>query len=173
MDAKGLQQGLFDCEARIEASKRILEDDLHVLAVQSHLFWREPGDVDPVEYDFARSRFREAQYCSPDSGFAGTGLADEPHHFTGSDVEGDVVHGLHVADRAGQKAAGDGEVLLEVSDLEEIAVSIWLNCARHPLRGHAVNSDLSDNSDQRMHRTMWRPPTSSRSGTAARQAFVT
>ena len=99
VDAHGFADDVADGHARVETSERVLEDDLHALAVLAHLALGELGDVDAVEVHLARRGLDEAQDRAAD------GRLPEPDRLPGRrprplDVEADVLNGLNVGDHA-------------------------------------------------------------------------
>ncbi len=119
VDAQRLADDVPDAHARVERGIRVLEDDLHVAAQALHLGARGAHDVDALEGDLAGGRLDQAQHAAPGGRLAAPALADEPQRLALVDVEGDAVDRVDVAGRALQHTALDGEVLLEVADLEQ------------------------------------------------------
>ena len=79
----------------------------------------ELGDVDAVVEDLSGGGLDEAEDRAAGRGFAAAGFADEAERLAAVDVEADVVDGADVVDRAGEDAAADGEIDLQVFYGEE------------------------------------------------------
>lgn len=52
-----------------------------------------------------------------------TALAHEAQCFTALDLEGDSIHGLHQADLAAKQSSGDGEMLAQMDNPDQHAVT--------------------------------------------------
>ena len=117
----GLADDLADRHTRGERGERILEDDLHLRAQGAHLLGGEVVDLLTVEEDLTGGLgVIQAEDGAARGGLTAAGLADETHRRAALQVEGDAVDGLDVADRVGDHAAFDGEVLLQVVDLQDV-----------------------------------------------------
>src|SRR6478735_8776936 len=154
MDSERLHERFLDRQPRIEACIRILENDLHVLPVMPHLLLGQLRDIDAVEENLTFRRLREAQDGAAGCRLARARFSDQPDHFAGLDVERDVIDRLDVSDGAGQQAALDWKILLEVADIKQFTIRwLWI---RDPMwQGHgAVSSCLRESSRHRTQRTM-------------------
>src|SRR5262249_18011648 len=76
-------------------------------------------DVFGVEDDLAAGRGDEAEDGAPDGGLAAAGFADEAEGLALGDVKGDAVDGANPAGGALEEAGLDGEMGVEVADVEE------------------------------------------------------
>jgi len=116
---EGLADDGADAHAWVQGAAGVLEDDLHLTAEFAE--GRAAGGVDvlAVEGDGSRGGGDEAEDGASDGGLAAAGLADEAECFSGSDVEGDAVNGLHPSGGALEDAGAHGEVGVEVADAEE------------------------------------------------------
>ena len=116
------QQGLADDgarrHARVERAERVLEDHLHLAAEGAHLRLGELRYVRAAEADGAGGGFHQAHHGARHGGLAAAGFADEAEGLAFVDAEADAIDGMHLADGAAQQALLDGEVLLEVLDLD-------------------------------------------------------
>ena len=72
------------------------------------------AQVDAVVEDFAAGRFDQPQDRPAGRRFAAAGFADEAQRLAGVDVEADVVDRVHVVDHAGEDAAADREIDLQI-----------------------------------------------------------
>ncbi len=104
MDIQRLADNGADRHARIQAGERILEDDLHVLAIGAHGSGRELGDIAALEEHSARGGLDQAQDGAPDGCFAGAGFADEAYHLARLDGERHIFYGSHGGWMARQKS---------------------------------------------------------------------
>ena len=117
----GLADDLADRHTRRQRGERILEDDLHLRAQGAHLLGGEVVDLLAVEEHLTGGLgVVQAQDRAAGRGFTAAGLADQTHRRAALEVEGDAVDGLDIADRVGDHAALDGEVLLQVIDLKNV-----------------------------------------------------
>ena len=80
---------------------------------------RQVVDAPAVEHHLAVGDVEQPQDGLADRGLAAARLADQRQRLALADRERDAVDGVHVAAHGAEKAAGYGEVLLEVADLEE------------------------------------------------------
>src|SRR5262249_28996440 len=71
----------------------------------------------------ATRRRLELQDAAAGGGLAAAGLADEAQRLATTDREGHVVHGFDDAPAGAEKTAGDLEVLLEVTDFQDLLPS--------------------------------------------------
>ena len=121
MLAHRLSDDLADREPGRERGEGILEDDLHLGTEVAHFLAGEIVDLLPVEEHLTAGLFaRETQNGAPRGRLAAARLADQTHRRPAFQVEGNAVDRLDVADRPGEEAALDGEVLFQGVDLEDI-----------------------------------------------------
>lgn len=77
------------------------------------------GDVRTVYFNCAGGGLDQAQYSAPDGGFATAGFSDHGDGFGLADGKADTIHSMHMPDQAAQQALADGEVFLEIGDLDD------------------------------------------------------
>ncbi len=121
VDLQALGDALTHRAAGIERRERILEDDLHLLAQCLEIGAFGVGEIGALEGDVAVGGIEEPDEQAPQRRLPAPRLADEADRLTFPDVEGHVVDGANVGDGAAEHAALDGEVLDEVSNLDEVA----------------------------------------------------
>ena len=106
-----------DRVTRVQRGVGVLEDHLHVAAQRLHLLVGELGQVVALEHHRAAGRLVEPGDQATGRRLAAAGLADQAQRAALGHLEGDAVHGLHVADGAAYDARGaHREVHLEVVD---------------------------------------------------------
>ncbi len=103
---------LADGHARVERGRRVLEDQVEVLAQGAHGTAREVGDVGAVDANGAAGRFVEAYGAAADGRLATAGLADEADDLAAADGDRDAVDGTDGA------TAGGVEVPFHGGDFE-------------------------------------------------------
>ena len=112
---------LADREPGRERRERILEDDLHLGPEGTQFFTGKIVDFAAVEQHLSAGLFaRETQDGASGGGLAAARFPDQPHRGPALQIEGDAVDRLDVADRPGDEAALDGEVLFQRVDLQDI-----------------------------------------------------
>ena len=116
----------------LQRGEGILEDDLHLRAHIPHFLVGEGVHILAVEQYLTASLFTgqtqdgtagggvELENGSAQGGLAAAGLAHQTHGSTTLEVKGDTVHGLHMAHSLADHTALDGEVLLQVLDLQNV-----------------------------------------------------
>ena len=119
VDPHGLGDDVAGGHARVERRVGILEDHLHVLAGGDQVLGLELGEVLALEDDLAGGGPVELGDGAGGRGLAAAGLADEAEGLALLDLEVDAVDRVDVALLAAQEAAPEGEVHLEVLDVEQ------------------------------------------------------
>ena len=109
-----------DGQAGRQAGIGILEDDLHLRAQGAQLVAAELMHLAAVEEHLAAALVGQAQDGAADGGLAAAGFADQAHRGAALDVEADAVHRADIAHGALQQTFLDGEVFLELIDLEHV-----------------------------------------------------
>src|SRR4029077_3231378 len=105
--------------ARIERRVRVLEDHLHLAPKGPQLTGPELLDRRSLEDDLALGRFEQTHDRPPQRRLAATRLADQSERLPFADGEAHVVDRMHARNFALQNSGPDGEVLLDVADLEK------------------------------------------------------
>ena len=117
----GLADDLAHGHTGLQRGEGVLEDDLHLGAHVAHLLGVKVIDLLAVEQHLAAGLFAGQTEDGAAGGcLAAAGLAHQTHGGTALEVEGDAVHGLHVTHGLVEHTALDGEVFLQVLDLEDI-----------------------------------------------------
>ena len=117
----GFADDLADRHTRGQRGERILEDDLHLGTHIMHFLVGQIIDFLPVEQHIARRLIAgEAQDRTSGGRLAAAGLADQAHRLAALQVERDTVDRFDVAGDSAEHAVLDREVLLQVSDLQDI-----------------------------------------------------
>ena len=121
MLADSLADDLAHGHTGLQGGEGVLEDDLHLGAHVAHLLGVEVIDLLAVEQHLAAGLFAgQTKNGAAGGGLAAAGLAHQAHSGAALEVKGDAVHGLHITDGLVEHAALDGEVLLQVLDLEDV-----------------------------------------------------
>ena len=119
--ADGLTDDLAHGHTGLQRGEGVLEDDLHLGAHVAHLLGVEVIDLLAVEQHLAVGLFAgQTEDGAAGGGLAAAGLAHQTHGGAALEVEGDAVHGLHVTHGLVEHTTLDGEVFLQVLDLEDI-----------------------------------------------------
>ena len=116
VDIDGFPDDIPDCHARIERGIRILEYDLHLLAVRQHVDGNVPFLVKqhlPVIFDMTARRFVQSQQCPSGRRLATAGFPDQSECLAFPDVKGYIIDGLY--DLFVFSEATGGEKLLQVT----------------------------------------------------------
>ena len=109
----GSVENLADGPARIEAVERILQHDLQLGALASHIGVAERENVGAFEADGAAVGLQQPQQAAADRRLAGTALADQSERFARPDRQRDAIHRLHHLGRVAH-----GKSLDEASHLD-------------------------------------------------------
>ena len=105
----------------LQRGEGILKDDLHLRAHIPHFLVREGIHVLTVKQHLTAGLFAgQTQDGAAGGGLATAGLAHQTHGSTTLEVKGDAVHGLHMAYGLADHTALDGEVLLQILDLQNV-----------------------------------------------------
>ncbi len=115
-----LADNLADIHARVERSKRILENDLHLAAHQAQLLALQLHQISSVEHDFARGRPIELENGLAGGRFAAAAFAHQPQGLAALDGEANVVDSLHMPHHALEDAAPNREILFQVAHHHQI-----------------------------------------------------
>src|SRR4051794_17156555 len=137
VDDQRLGDDVADGHPRIERGVGILEDDLELPADLAQLLTLEPRQLLAAKTHRAGRRLEQLEDAVAGGRLAGPRLTHETERFPLADLERDVVDSPDVIDRLfDQDALLDGEVLLQVLDLEQrLAVRAWLRLRRSGLAG--------------------------------------
>ncbi len=122
MDADRFADDVADGHARVQRTKRVLEDHLRFATERFQAGAVELRDVLVLEPDFAGGRFDKPQQGAAQRRLAATRFTDEADGFAFVDGEGHAVHRAHPADGTLQHARADREVRFEVFDFEQAHV---------------------------------------------------
>ena len=119
VDDQRLADDAADGHARVQRRVGVLEDHLHLAAEVTQLVSLHLHQVATVEQDLAGGRPVELEDRPPDGRFPAAALAYQAERLAAADGERHVVDRLHVGNLALEDdAGGDGEVHLEVVDLD-------------------------------------------------------
>ena len=117
--------------ARVQRRLRVLEDHLHLPSQGAQLAPAGVTDVTAAEADRSRGRLEQADQSARERRLAAARLADDTQRLTLHQLEGDVIHGVHVRDGAVEQEAGlNGEMDDHMFSLQQRQ---WPGLAR-PLR---------------------------------------
>ena len=123
--------------ARVQRSLRILEDHLHLPSHWPKLAPAGVADVTATEADRSRRRLEQTDQRARKRRLAAARLTDDAQRLTLHQLKGDVVHGVHVRDRAvDQQPSLDREVDHQMFGLQQRCrpgVARWRS--RHRLAG--------------------------------------
>jgi hypothetical protein len=119
--AQRLRNDLAHRHARIERRVWILEDDLQLAAHVAHAAAAPIRDVLAVEDELPLGRRKKLDHGPPERRLAATGLADQAQGLACPQREVDAVDCMNLADAALEDSGGDGEVLDESLDAEDLA----------------------------------------------------
>ena len=123
MDVDAFTHDVTDGHAGVQACVGVLEHDLHPAAVGQHihcdLLFLIKQQV-AIIVDLTAGGLVQAQQGAAGGGLATAGLAHQTHGSTTLEVKGDAVHGLHMAYGLAYHTALDGEVLLQILDLQNV-----------------------------------------------------
>src|SRR5262249_11244651 len=100
VDIERLADHVLDALPRIEAAKRILEDDLHAPTKAPQMSGVGAGDVGAVEAHGALGRLDQTQHGAADRGLARARLADQANDLAAADGEADAVDRAYHLTRA-------------------------------------------------------------------------
>jgi len=95
VDHQGLGDDRRDRHARVERRVRVLENDLHALAIPAQIAIGDRQQIDAVELDRARRGLDEAQHAATDRRLARTRLPHQPERATLGEIERHTRDGLH------------------------------------------------------------------------------
>src|SRR6266700_2037621 len=115
MDFQWLGNNLFHSHARVERSKRVLKDDLHVAAQPTQLGRRRAQNVLVVEAYAPGGWLDQTQDHPSQRGLATARLADQPERLTGLDIQ------RHPVDRAYLALGFAEHAVVGLVDLDQVA----------------------------------------------------
>ena len=132
MDDQRLLDDVFGAHAGIEGGVRILENDLHVAAGESHAARGVLEHVLAPKQDLAAVWFDEAKDAAAGRALAASGLANQAEHISFFDTEADVVHCAHDGWWWSEETAAAREVFDEATYVEQ-------RHQRRPIPGTALS----------------------------------
>ena len=131
MDLQGFADDVARRHARIERGERVLEDDLHLAAIGSHLRLAKTGDLPALDFHRTGRRLDQAHHGAAGRGLATARLTHQPQCLALADRKADAVDGIDLANRAAQQALLHRKVLLEVRHLEDRRVGRHIGFPPH------------------------------------------
>ncbi len=105
--------GLADRHPRIEGTKGVLEDNLHLLPQGFHLLWGKGSDVLPTKHNLSLICLEKFEYEPANGRFPAPTLAHESQGFRLTDLQVHPIHGLDPADDLLEKPPPHGEIFLQ------------------------------------------------------------
>ena len=117
--ADWLRQNIPHPHARVERGIGVLKHHLHAAAKWAQRTGRHVINAGAIQRHLAAGDVEQAQNGLAHRGFAAAGFTHQRQGFPLGDGKGNSIHRIDIARDAAQKAGADGEVFLEVMDLEQ------------------------------------------------------
>ena len=104
---------------RVERGERVLKDHLHVEPRLAQLRLVQRHDVLAIEVDLARQGIDQPQDRTPGGGLAATRFTHKAQGLALVDREGEILHRMHIGDRAPEEPALDRKPRGQVLDRQQ------------------------------------------------------
>ena len=122
MDRQRLPDDIPDRHPRIERTKRILEDQLHIAADTPHFWAGEDENGFVLKKHLAAGGGDETKDGPAGGGLTAAAFADEAEGLAGADPEADAIDGLDVGMDLTEQAFADGEVRFKIIYNQQIII---------------------------------------------------